>query len=592
MENYNNPIIDTLPHHLKQYIVAQHYGHYTPVDHAVWRYVMRQHYSYLRDVAYYPYIPGLKRAGLSIEYIPDLQTMNDHLKQIGWGAVTVNGFIPSQAFMEFQAYRVLIIAADIRQIEHIEYTPAPDIIHESAGHAPIIGEPEYAAYLQFTGEVGTKAMSSKRDHELFAAIRKLAVLKELAGTSAKEIRRAEEALSFIQGDMGVPSEMALLARLHWWTVEYGLIGSLEHYKIYGAGLLSSIGESVTCMSPSVKKLNYTIDAVHYPYDITKPQPQLFVTPDFQNLVQVLDEFADTLAWRRGGMYGLQKAIDSGLLCTAVYRSGLQVSGVFVETGIGDGAYMATGGPTALAFNGRQLEGHGKKDHARGFGSPVGKLRDHDLPLEDFTLDDLKNAGIETGKNASLLFRNGIEVHGKVEAVVLRDGKIILIRFSSCTVIDRITARQLFQPEWGIYDMGVGAAIVSVFSGAADKDAYEQVTVVPKEMPRSKYSTGTLALHRLYQQVRDVREGKAGPERLPEVWNKLRRMPVDDWLCALEILELLKDRNICRDEQKQIEDHLQRLKGPRPGLAHLIDDGLHTMSRIAVIPGAEEGSPEG
>src|SRR3546814_19742125 len=57
---------------------------------------MRQNYSYLKDVAYYPYIPGLRKAGLSIERIPDLQTMNDHLKKLGWGAVTVNGFIPRQ----------------------------------------------------------------------------------------------------------------------------------------------------------------------------------------------------------------------------------------------------------------------------------------------------------------------------------------------------------------------------------------------------------------------------------------------------------------------------------------------------------------
>ena len=94
---------------------------------------MRQNYSYLKDIAYYPYIPGLTKAGLSIEKIPNLQEMNDALAKIGWGAVTVDGFIPPAAFMEYQAYRVLVIAADIRQLNHIEYTPAPDIIHESAG---------------------------------------------------------------------------------------------------------------------------------------------------------------------------------------------------------------------------------------------------------------------------------------------------------------------------------------------------------------------------------------------------------------------------------------------------------------------------
>ena len=64
--------------------------------------------------------------------------------------------------MEFQAYKVLVIAADIRQIEHIEYTPAPDILHEAAGHAPIIADPMYAEYLRLFGEIGSKAISSAR----------------------------------------------------------------------------------------------------------------------------------------------------------------------------------------------------------------------------------------------------------------------------------------------------------------------------------------------------------------------------------------------------------------------------------------------
>src|SRR6476469_7568770 len=102
--DFNNPQVAALPSHLKQYIVPQQYERYTPIDHAVWRYVMRQNYSYLKDVAYYPYIKGLSRAGLSIERIPDLQTMNDNLGKIGWGAVTVDGFIPPVAFMEYQSY--------------------------------------------------------------------------------------------------------------------------------------------------------------------------------------------------------------------------------------------------------------------------------------------------------------------------------------------------------------------------------------------------------------------------------------------------------------------------------------------------------
>jgi len=251
--DFNNEQVAKLPRHLRQFIVEQNYEKYTPIDQAVWRYVMRQNYSYLKHVAYYPYIKGLNRAGLSIEYIPDLQTMNDNLGKIGWGAVTVDGFIPPAAFMEYQAYRVLVIAADIRQINHIEYTPAPDIIHESAGHAPIIADTDYNAYLSYFGSIGAKAMFSSKDFELYEAIRRLSILKEAAHVNEAEIAKAEKELKFISDNMGDPSEMALLGRLHWWTVEYGLIGTLENPKIYGAGLLSSIGESATCMDPKIKK---------------------------------------------------------------------------------------------------------------------------------------------------------------------------------------------------------------------------------------------------------------------------------------------------------------------------------------------------
>src|SRR6195952_3030411 len=272
--DFNNPQVAALPRHLKQFIVNQHYEHYTPTDHAVWRYVMRQNYSYLKHVAYYPYIKGLQRAGLSIEYIPDLQTMNDNLGKIGWGAVTVDGFIPPAAFMEYQAYRVLVIAADIRQINHIEYTPAPDIIHESAGHAPIIADKDYHEYLSYFGSIGAKAMFSAQDFELYEAIRALSILKEMPDADTDELQAAEDLVAYRQENMGEPSEMALLSRLHWWTVEYGLIGTLENPKIYGAGLLSSIGESSSCMDSDVKKLWYTPEAVNYTYDITQQQQQL------------------------------------------------------------------------------------------------------------------------------------------------------------------------------------------------------------------------------------------------------------------------------------------------------------------------------
>src|SRR5438445_5885219 len=235
-----------------------------------------------------------------------MKEMIDILAQIEWGAVAVDGFIPPAAFMEFQAYKVLVIACDMRQLHHIEYAPAPDIVHEAAGHAPIIVDREYSEYLQRFGEVGAKAMSSKKDFELYQAIRHLSILKERPNADPKELDEATKLVEHRQKTLGEPSEMALLARLHWWTVDYGLIGRLENSKIYGAGLLSSIGESVSCLEPEVKKIPYSIDAMNVPFDITTKQPQLFVCRNFQHLKDVLEEFASQMAYQVGGLEGIKK----------------------------------------------------------------------------------------------------------------------------------------------------------------------------------------------------------------------------------------------------------------------------------------------
>jgi len=576
--DFNNPQVAALPTHLKQFIVDQHYEHYTPIDHAVWRYVMRQNYSYLKDVAYYPYIPGLQKAGLTIEKIPNLQEMNDALAKIGWGAVTVDGFIPPAAFMEYQAYRVLVIAADIRQLKHIEYTPAPDIIHESAGHAPIIADKDYHEYLSYFGSIGAKAMFSAQDFELYEAIRALSILKEMPDADAAEIEAAEKQVEYCQQNMGEPSEMALLSRLHWWTVEYGLIGTLENPKIYGAGLLSSIGESSTCMAADVKKLWYTPETVNYSYDITKPQPQLFVTPTFQNLIDVLEQFADKMAFRVGGSYGMQKAIESKNTCTAVYSSGLQVSGIFTGAKAKNEAlyFIKTTGPTALSYHNKQLTGHGKDYHKYGFSSPVGKLAGYEKALEDFTEAELNNMDVVVGRATTLNFESGMNLSGTVKTIVSNDGKIQLIAFENCMVTDA-DGTTLFKPEWGVYDMAVGEKITSVFCGAADKEAFEAIAYQPKTNTHHPvYDSKTLALHHLYQQVRDARMGNSNYAVLANVWRQLQLHHPGDWLCALEILEILVHEDIMSDVAEQIHTFLENKIHEEPELKKLITDGFYLI----------------
>lgn len=578
--DFNNPQVAKLPNHLKQFIVDQNYDKYTPIDQAVWRYVMRQNYSYLKDVAYYPYIPGLKKAGLTIEKIPNLQEMNDNLAKIGWGAVTVDGFIPPAAFMEYQAYKVLVIAADIRQINHIEYTPAPDIIHESAGHAPIIAESEYAEYLRYIGEIGSKAMFSFKDFELYEAIRHLSILKEMPNADPAEIVSAEKDLEYKQNNLGEPSEMALLSRLHWWSVEYGLIGSLEDPKIFGAGLLSSIGESVTCMKPDVKKLPYNLDTINYSYDITKPQPQLFVTPDFQNLIYVLEQFANTMSFRTGGVNGLLKAIECKNVCTAVYSSGLQVTGVFADMIINknnDPVFLKTKGPSALSFSNHQLSGHGKDYHKDGFSSPIGKIKNQKKPLEDFSKEELKTIGVELNKKSVLEFESGILLEGLLTQIIEKEGKILLMTFTDCTVKDTDTGSVLFDPSWGNYDLAIGEKIVSVFCGAADKDSYDQVTLVSNTQTyHIQYDEKTKALHHLYQNIREIREHKRDKNDLPEIWNALKTNHKYDWLAALEILELLLKESIFQEYAEEIRVFLENKSDQEKELSKLIHDGLKIM----------------
>src|SRR5438046_7306973 len=173
-------------------------------------------------------------------------------------------------------------------------------------------------------------MSSKKDFELYQAIRHLSILKEQPNSDPKEVEGATRLVEHRQKTLGEPSEMALLSRLHWWTVEYGLIGTLENPKIYGAGLLSSIGESVSCLEPAVKKIPYSIDAENYAFDITTKQQQLFVCRDFQHLKDVLEEFASKMAFKVGGLEGINKAIECNTTATCDYATGLQVRGTINE----------------------------------------------------------------------------------------------------------------------------------------------------------------------------------------------------------------------------------------------------------------------
>ena len=569
----SNEVLDRLPRHLLSLVIEQPYNDYTAQDHAVWRYVMRQNVRYLPHVAHSSYLEGLKRTGISIDEIPHMYGMNRILKDIGWAAVAVDGFIPPAAFMEFQAYNVLVIAADIRPVNQVQYTPAPDIIHEAAGHAPIIADKQYAGYLRDFGKLGSLAFSSVYDGQIYEAIRHLSILKADPYSSAFSIKKAEETLDTLTAKVEGLSEMALLRNLHWWTVEYGLIGELTKPRIYGAGLLSSIGESYNCLQESVKKLPYTIDAQHISFDITTQQPQLFVTPDFDQLNKVLEEFASNMAVRRGGLTGVSKAFLSGNVATFVYSSDLQVSGKlsrFIEFQ-GQPAYLALAGPVLLADSGKVLPGHGIDYHSKGFGSPVGFIKGIATPPELLSKGDLESYGICIGKTVHLEFDSGLEVNGFLESITSRNGKNMLFSLTNSTVTYQ--GNILFQPEWGKYDMAVGALISSCYSGVADPEAFRFEFPVPKEKTHKLIHTPEARkLHLYYENVRTMREnGDIGS--MGDIFNDLVQHHPEDWLLPLEMHELLESKNEQQNLKENILRHLKRKAIEDESLLKLIQDGL-------------------
>ncbi|MMZ53581.1 Phenylalanine-4-hydroxylase [compost metagenome] len=574
-----------IPSHLREFVVDQEYEKYTPINQAVWRYVMRQNRAFLGERAHAAYIDGLRSTGIDVESIPRIEAMNECLSKYGWGAVTIDGFLSSAAFMDFQAHGILPIATDIRTHEHIAYTPAPDILHEAAGHAPILKDKKYASFVKLIGALGAKAMSTKEDYDLYEAIRYLSMLKEDPMATPKQVTEAEERLREAQEAIIEVSEIQLVSRLYWWTVEYGLIGTIDNPQIYGAGLLSSVGESKRCLKPDVKKLPFSLDAcIETGYDITDYQPQLFVCRDFDELIYAVKELEKRLACSRGGTESLMKALKSENISTAVYTSGLQVTGVITGLEYDDNdeaIYMQLTGPAALATDNKELPGHGKDYHKDGFGSPIGYLKGSTIPLEEWSDEQVSVYGIVDGSKTELEFESGIHVAGTVKYVQRHQGKIILIGFQNCTV-KTSDGKTLFKPEWGTYDMAVGARISSVFSGAADREKFsahtDKKSLLTKASPQ--WNEREQKLHEMYQKVRAIRESDTNIERtereLVTIVEALDIEYPEDWLLRLEILEITTQRNIMSDIKSRLHMQLKRL-AEQPENKELIENGLMLLS---------------
>jgi phenylalanine-4-hydroxylase len=537
--------LDQLPSFLRQYCIEHDTSKYSSRDHAAWRYIMRRAVPFFRRHAVNGYEEGLAATGLSVDHIPHIDDIDRALQTYGWGAVPVCGFIPPWAFLEFQARQILPIATDMRSVDHIAYTPAPDIVHEAAGHAPILPDAEYRHYLAHYAKLGTRAIYSRQDLELYEAVRYLSDIKEKPESTPEQIADAERRLEAAARDFTYVSEATKVGRMSWWTAEYGLAGSLNEPKIYGAGLLSSVGESRDAMTPLVKKIPLSLACTEYSYNITEPQPQLFVAEDMEHLHDVLHQLDDSLAYRTGGIAALQRALEAEAMTSTVLDSGITISGRLHDfSHLGEQpVFLKYTGPAQLAYEEQQMDGHGPERHPGGFSSPLGRWRCYPEKapqlLNDSELRD--HCGIVEGQRAHLTFNSGIEVEGICERLARRSGQLVMITWKDCCV--RWGNQQLFQPDWGPFDMVVGDRVSSVYGGPADREQFgerEGVNASTTPGRESPYTATERQLFDFYQKVRDLRGKGQVRDRILEVRSLTRQVlnyHPREWLLLLELLEL-------------------------------------------------------
>ncbi len=574
------PASDFIPDYLKPFVASQDASLYTPMDHAAWRFILRISRSFFADHAHPKYLAGLEETGISRERIPLISEMDERLSRFGWRAVAVSGFIPPAVFMEFQSLGILPIACEMRTTEHLAYTPAPDIVHEAAGHAPIIADPEYAAYLRAYGEISRKAIFSSQDMDVYEAVRNLSIVKEDPQSTRGQIAAAEQRLETTVASVTYASEATLMARMNWWTVEYGLVGEIDDPKIYGAGLLSSVGESYHCLGPDVGRVPLSIECVNTSYDITKPQPQLFVARDFAHLTSVLHEFSETMAFRTGGISGLEKAVAAQTVCTVELDSGIQFSGVvqsFRDTN-GDIAAVKLKGPSALAYGDQELPNQGTHTHAEGFSTVVGRLREYGkspAELTDAELAKLKGADGKT----RLDFASGAIVEGRITEALRKDKNLVLLSFADCTVT--LGNETLFRPEWGTFDLACGEHIVSVFGGAADRRAYIASTGGFRQspmLPKHNLTAENRGLNEIYAEIRTLREeatttGVELTRKIEWIGADLELAYPNDWLSRLELLELLPKTDDTSSLRARLENRLRHIQTLSSDRHEMIERGL-------------------
>ena len=224
--------------------IAQNWEAYSEDEHAIWRLLFERQQRLLVGRACREYLQGLAALGVAADGIPDFRRLSDILdRATGWRLVAVPGLVPDDVFFAHLAGRRFPSTCFIRRRDQLDYIQEPDVFHDICGHVPLLMNPVFADYLQAYGEGGLKALRLGHLHRL--------------------------------------------ARLYWYTVEFGLIATEEGLRIYGSGILSSAGESVYCLDdPRPRRLRFDLRRImRTRYRIDDFQQLYFVIDDFQELFE-------------------------------------------------------------------------------------------------------------------------------------------------------------------------------------------------------------------------------------------------------------------------------------------------------------------
>ncbi len=251
-DNYGTPGFDDP----SSMYIGQRYDGYTEENQATWTELYDRQMAYLTDTASNVYLEGAKAINLVREHIPYLdgpRSVNTFLQELtGWQSRAVPGYLPAKAFFACLGRREFPTTIVIRPYESIDYLPEPDIFHDIFGHVPLHADPVFGDFLQTYG----KAASLTDD----------------------------------------PEHMTRLARLFWFTVEFGLIRENGRNRLYGSGLISSPGESAHALESSeVDRRPFDLEQVcETDFEIDHYQPILYVLDSFEQLRDGMNSYAQRI----------------------------------------------------------------------------------------------------------------------------------------------------------------------------------------------------------------------------------------------------------------------------------------------------------